>query len=341
MTRTASLIATGIRRPERIVTNAELRERFAAIGKAELIERFEQTSGIRQRAYAPDDWSTSDLALPAARQALARAGCSADELDLVIVGTDTPDQITPATSVRLQAKPGATRAGTFDIGCACAAFPTAIATAAGIIATNPDIRRVLVVGAYLMHGFADPMDPMIFFNGDGAGAVLLEASDEPGFLAAAFHADGQYADHWGIAAGGTIEPASAAAIAAGRTQVRVQERYPADINEQGWPDLVRTVLARAGESIDAVALAVFTQLNRATIEHVGAVLGLPRERAITIMEDHGYTGSACIPMALDRALAEGRAGPGDLVVLLGAGVGYNMAAVALRIDDKLVQQQSP
>jgi 3-oxoacyl-[acyl-carrier-protein] synthase-3 len=335
MSRAASLIATGRYLPERLVTNDELRHRFAALGKEDLIDRFEAGSGIRQRWYAPDHWCTSDLALPAARQALERAERVPRDVDLILLGTDTPDRLTPATSTRLQALLGADRAGTFDIGCACASFPTAVATATGLIAANPGIRTVLVVSAYLMQRFADPDDPMVFFYGDGAGAAVIEASDEPGVLASAFRADGRYADYWSIDAGGTAEPASVAAVEAGRTRVRLHQRYPPEVNENGWPDLVRDVLERCERPLQAVDEFVFTQVNRSTIENVCDRLGVDRSRAITIMQDCGYIGSACVPVALDRSLADGRSDRDSLVVLTGSGVGYNMAAVALQLNARL------
>ena len=189
MPRTARIATTGRYLPERQISNDVLRARFDA-RIPEFVNKMEESSGIRSRWYAPDDWATSDLALPAARQALERAGKTADDVDLIIVGTDSPDYVTPATSVVLQHKLGAKRAGTFDVGCACASFPTGISAGAGIIATNPSINTVLVVGVYLMQRLADPNDPMVFFYGDGAGAVVLEASDTPGFIGAAFQADG-------------------------------------------------------------------------------------------------------------------------------------------------------
>ncbi|MBS3786258.1 MAG: ketoacyl-ACP synthase III, partial [Gammaproteobacteria bacterium] len=193
MARSASIVATGRHLPGRCVTNDELRAHFDRQGKAEVIDQFAERSGIRQRWWAAPQEATSDLALQAARHALARAGRQAKEVDLIILGTDTPDQTTPATSVILQAKLGASQAGTFDVGCACASFPTALAIAAGLIATNPQLRCVLVVGAYLMHRLADPDDPMIFFYGDGAGAAVVEPSEREGICASAFLADGQYA----------------------------------------------------------------------------------------------------------------------------------------------------
>src|SRR5208282_3691151 len=119
-----------------------------------------------------------------------------EDVDLIILGTDSPDYITPATSVVLQHKLGAVNAGTFDVGCACASFPTALASAAGWIATNASIRTVLVVGVYLMHRLASPDDPAIFFYGDGAGAVVLRAAERPGFIGAAAQAGGEYHKHW-------------------------------------------------------------------------------------------------------------------------------------------------
>ena len=329
MTRYGQIVATGSYRPEIEVSNDELRERFAAT-EPEFVDKMEAGTGILTRWYAPDDWATSDLALRAARQALERAGRKPEEVDLLIVGTDSPDYITPATSVVVQHKLGAVNAGTFDIGCACASFPTGLATASGWIAANPAIRTVLVVGVYMMHRLADPEDPMIFFYGDGAGAAVLEPGDAPGFVTAAAAADGSYAPNWGIFAGGTAEPASVA-VEQGRTQVRMVERYPPEINNEGWPRLARRLARQGGFELDEVDLFIFTQVRKPSIELVMEDLGLPVERAHTIMEECGYTGSACIGMAFDDAVAKGRVGSGDLVVFIGSGVGYNQAGAVFRM----------
>lgn len=331
MTRTAQIVATGRYLPEIEVSNDALRARFAHLG--DFVDKMEASTGIRRRWHAPEDWATSDLAVRAAEHALARAGRRAEDLDLVILGTDSPDYITPATSVVLQEKLGAKNAGTFDIGCACASFPTGLATAAGWIATNPSLRSVLVVGVYLMHKLADPDDPMIFFYGDGAGAALLEPAAAPGFVAAATQADGAFAKHWGIYAGGTAEPASEEAVRAGRTRVKMLERYPPEINHEGWPRLVRKVAANGGFPLSAIDQIVFTQVRKPSIELVMADLGLPLERAHTVMEEWGYTGSACIGMAFDDAVERGKVKAGDLVVFVGSGVGYNQAAAAFRVGE--------
>ena len=326
----ANIIATGSYLPEIEVTNDMLRARFNG-DAPEFVDKMEASSGIRSRWYAPEQWSASDLALRAAQQAMTRAGRNPQDLDLIILGTDSPDYITPATSVVLQGKLGAKNAGTFDVGCACASFPTAISNAAGLMATNPSLKTVLVVGVYQMHKLAQEDDPMIFFYGDGAGAAILERGDEPGFLAAAFQADGSYAKNWLIPAGGTVEPATEDAARDGRTMVKMVERYPPEINNEGWPRLVRRVAENGGFAVDGIDFVIFTQVRKPTIELVMNDLRLPMSKTHTIMEQWGYTGSACIPMAFDDALQQKKIKPGDLVVLVGSGVGYNQAAAAFRL----------
>ncbi|MBA1146774.1 ketoacyl-ACP synthase III [Ectothiorhodospiraceae bacterium WFHF3C12] len=331
MTRIANIISTGHYVPERLISNADLKARFTDLGMPEVVDKLEASSGILQRYYAPDDWATSDLALPAAREALERAGRKPEDVDLIILGTDSPDYITPATSVVLQDKLGAKNAGTFDVVCACASFPTSIANAAGLIATNPAINTVLVIGVYMMRKLADPKDPMVFFYGDGAGAAVVEPGDEPGFIGTSMRADGAYSGHWGIYAGGTKEPATVEAVEAGRTNVRLVHRYPPEINEEGWAILFHKLAEENDFTVDDVDQVIFTQVNKYTVEHVSDAIGLPREKAHTVMETYGYTGSACIPMAFDDAIQKGKIHSGDLVVMIGSGVGYNQAAVALRM----------
>jgi 3-oxoacyl-[acyl-carrier-protein] synthase-3 len=326
MNRFASIVSTGCYIPEIRVHNDDLRKRFAHL--PEFVDKMEASSGIRCRWNAPEDWATSDVALPAAKQALERAGKRPEEVDLIILGTDSPDYISPATSVVLQYKLGAKNAGTFDVGCACASFPTALASGAGWIATNPAIKTVLVVGVYLMHKLAAKDDPLLFFYGDGAGAAVLTAADRPGFVGAAAQADGAYQKYWGIYSGGTYEPATVDSVKAGRTTVKMLERYPPEINHEGWPRLVRKLAAGSGFAVSDIDFVIFTQVRKPSIDLVMADLGLPMEKTHTIMEEWGYTGSACIPMALDDALAKKKIRSGDRLVMVGSGVGYNQAAAA-------------
>jgi 3-oxoacyl-[acyl-carrier-protein] synthase-3 len=326
--RFARIVATGSYLPEREVTNAELAERMPA--SAEYLGKMAASTGISRRYWAPEDWAASDLAVPACRQALERAGRTPEEVDLIVLGTDSPDFLTPATSVVVQHKLGAKNAGTFDVGCACASFPTGFAAAAGMMAVNPALRVVLVVGVYSMHKLADPNDPTIFFYGDGAGAAVLEPSSEPGFISSALRADGAYHKFWGIYSGASAEPASEQSLREGRTKVRFIERYPPEVNHQGWPRVVRSLAENGGFAVSDIDFLIFTQVRKPSIELVMADLGLPMDRTHTIMEKWGYTGSACVPMALHDALEEGKIEKGDLVVLVGSGVGYNQAGVALR-----------
>jgi 3-oxoacyl-[acyl-carrier-protein] synthase-3 len=326
----ANIVSTGSFLPEIEVTNDMLRARFNATAP-EFVDKMEASSGIRSRWYAPEDWAASDLAVCAARIALERAHKKPEDVDLIIVGTDSPDYITPATSVVVQDKLGAKNAGTFDVGCACASFPTAAASAAGLMQANANLKTVLVVAVYMMHKLTSADDPMIFFYGDGAGAAVLERTDAAGFVSSAFRADGSYAPRWAIAAGGTREPFTEETLKSGRHLVKMYDRYPPEINNEGWPAIVRACAKNGGFDLNDIDFLIFTQVRKPTIELVMQDLGLPMSKTHTIMETQGYTGSACIPMALDDALAQKKIKPNDLVVMVGSGVGYNQAAAAFRM----------
>jgi 3-oxoacyl-[acyl-carrier-protein] synthase-3 len=328
----ATIVATGSYLPEIEITNDMLRQRFNG-SAPEFVDKMEASSGILRRWYAPEDWATSDLAVRASQQAIDRAGIRAEDLDLIIVGTDSPDFITPATSVIVQHKLGAKNAGTFDVGCACASFPTAFTSAAGMMATNANLQRVLVVSVYMMHKLSAPDDPMVFFYGDGAGAAVLERSEQQGFVSSAFRADGSYAKRWAIYAGGTVEPTTEESIRNGHTRVKMVERYPPEINNTGWPAVVRDVAKNGGFDVQGIDFLIFTQVRRPTIELVMNELGLPMSKTHMVMEKWGYTGSACIPMALHDAIDEKKIKHGDLVVMVGSGVGYNQAGAAFRVGD--------
>jgi 3-oxoacyl-[acyl-carrier-protein] synthase-3 len=331
MARIAQIISTARYLPEHVVTNEELITRFTALGNPTVIGKFAASTGITQRFYVPDDWATSDLALPAAKEAVKRAGLKPEDLDLILLGTASPDYMTPDTSVVLQHKLGAKNAGTFDLSCGCASFPAALATGSSMIAANPAIKTVLVIGVDMIHRLNDPNDPAIFMWGDGAGAAVLRGGNLQGFVGAAFQADGAYASDWGVFAGGTFEPASVEAVKAGRTQMREIHKYPGEVNEEGWPRLFKRLAAENDFTADDVDQLLFTQINKSVIVVAAKGCGVPMEKCHTIMERYGYTGSACIAMALDDAIELGKIKRGDLVVMMGSGVGYNMAAVAVRM----------
>jgi 3-oxoacyl-[acyl-carrier-protein] synthase-3 len=322
------ITGTGSAVPARVVTNAELSARLGT----DIDDFVANTLGIHERRWCAAGESTADLAERAARAALADAGLRPEDVDLLIVATDTPEYVSPATSSVVQGRLGALRAGTFDVNSGCAGFVTALDVAAKYVAADARYSRVLVVGAYAMSKFLDPLDKKtVTIFADGAGAVVLERSAEPGVLASELYADGRLAPGMGVFAGGTAEPITADVLADGtRNRLRFVQKYPASVNEQGWPRIARDVLARAGASVPDVDLWLWTQVNRSTIEVVMGALGEPMAKAHTVMHKWGYTGSACLPMALDDARRAGRLKDGDLVVMTGSGAGLSMGCVALR-----------
>ncbi len=326
--REAVITGTGSYVPERIVTNAEL----SAILGQNIDEFVSGTLGILERRYCAPNESTADLAASAASRALESAGVRAEEIDLLIVATDTPEYVSPATAPVVQARIGAWKAGAFDVNSACAGFVTALDVAWKYIRADDRYNQVLVVGAYAMSKFLDQHDKKtstIF--ADGAGAVVLELSQTPGILASELYADGKLAPGMGVFAGGTAEPITEDVLRAGdRNKLRFVTKYPKEVNEVGWPRIARSVLDRAGLTTTDVDHWLWTQVNLSTIRDVMGSLGEPMEKAHTIMGKWGYTGSACLPMALDDAAHEGRLHDGDLILMTGSGAGLAMGSMAIK-----------
>ena len=213
-----------------------------------------------------------------------------------------------------------------------AMVPTGLAIASGMMSNQPNIRRALVIGVYMMQRLADlENDPMSFYYGDGAGAVVLEASDKPGFVSSAIFADGSYYECWGIYSSGTKEPVSEESLKAGRTKVKFVTPFPSSVNREGWPKRVREAAKNGNFEVSDIDHIVFTQVRSKTITQVMEDLGLPENKAIKIMHEYGYMGSACIPVAYDVARRRGLIKEGNLVVFMGSGVGYNQCAVAMRV----------
>jgi 3-oxoacyl-[acyl-carrier-protein] synthase-3 len=325
--REAAITGTGSYVPERVVTNAEL----SKILGEDIDDFVSNTLGIRERRFAAANESTADLAVNAAVRALESAGIQAEELDLIILATDTPEYISPATAPVIQARIGAWKAGAFDINSACAGFVTALDTAWKYVRADDRYDKVLVIGAYAMTKYVDPNDKKtstIF--ADGAGAVVLERSAAPGILASELFADGRLAPGMGVFAGGTAEPITEAVLRDGlRNKLRFVTKYPREVNEVGWPKIARSVLKRIGRQTSDVDEWLWTQVNRSTIHEVMNTLGEPIEKAHTIMGKWGYTGAACLPMALDDSVRSGRISDGDLVLMTGSGAGLAMGCLAL------------
>jgi len=325
MTRYAQIASTGRYIPEKIVTNADLNKMLGEDVDAWLIENV----GIRERHVMADDETTSDMITAAARQAIARAGIAASDLNLIIVATDTPDYFSPATASVVQAKLGAANAGTYDINCACAAWVTGMDLAARYIATDADYRYILVAAGYGMTKFLDWRDKSTAtLFADGAAAVIVRAGDAPGFLSGKLMARGEYHDALGIYTGGTYRPATPEVVnTLGKPRVQFVKKFPKTFNSDNWPSLVRAAVTKAGLTLDDISFFLFTQLNLRTIEFVMDNLGQPLSKTHWIMDKWGYLGSACIPAALDDAIERGKGPkPGDNVVFCATGGGMAMAA---------------
>ncbi|HXG94672.1 MAG TPA: ketoacyl-ACP synthase III [Blastocatellia bacterium] len=329
MSRFARIAGTGRYVPEKVLTNDQLSRMLGE----DINDFVAGVVGIRERHICSDEESTADLATNAARDALSNAGVDPLALDLIIVASDTPEYISPATSSVVQSKLGAHRAANFDVNCACASFVTALDTAAKFIIADRQYKNILVIGAYAMSKYLDWGDKKtctIF--ADGAGAVVLQASKEgPGYLGSRLAADGSYHDAMGIYAGGTHLPTDERVLAEGRfNRVRFVKKIPAEFNLEHWPLLIREVLDRCEMKLDDVAMFIFTQVNLSTIKEVMKALELPMSRTHTVMDKWGYTGSACIPMALDDAARQGKIKTGDNIILCASGGGVSMACAAFR-----------
>ena len=327
--RDAKIIGTGVYVPERVVTNAELSRNLGE----DIDEFVTNVIGIRERHIAAEDESTADLATAAAENALRDAGVAASDLDLILLATDPPEYISPATSVVVQQRLGASNAGTFDINCACAGFVTTLDTAFKYIIADANYKNVLVIGCYAMSKFMDWKDKKtstIF--ADGAGAVVLKAvDDELHFLASKLVADGNYHNFMGIFAGGTHQPVTAEVLAENNTnRLRFAKKYPPEVNIEGWPKIVNDVLAKAGLSVGDIDIFLWTQVNISTIRTVMEEMEIPAAKTHTVMQKWGYTGSACIPMVFHDALEAGKIKRGDRIVMCASGGGLNMACLALK-----------
>ena len=327
--RYANILSTGRYVPEKLLTNADVE---ALLGE-KVDAWLQQNVGIKQRYVMADDQATSDLAVAAAKEALARAKVDPKDLDLVLVASDTPDYLSPGTSSVVQAKLGAVNAGTYDINAACAGWVTALDVASKTISADDSYQRILVVGAYGMTRYVNWKDKKTCtLFADGAGAVVLGASDKPGFLGAKLLANGEYHDALGIYTGGTHRPATVESLALtdGKPAVQFVRKFPSTFNTERWPMLLDTLLKRADQTLDDVKLFVFTQLNLRTIEATMKALNQPREKAHYTMDKWGYTGSACIPMTLDDAVVQGKVKKGDLVAFCASGGGLAMASALYR-----------
>lgn len=317
----------GVKVPDKVLTNAYFSEHF----KEDMTPFLEGIVGQKERHWLADNESVVDLCLPAAQEAMDEAGIGVRDLSMVVVASDTHEYISPPTSVVVQGRLGATNAMIFDLSASCASFVTALVTIDAWFMSHPEFKYALLIGEYGMTKYVDKDDKYTAsLFADGAAAMIIENTGDS-IIASKFIADGTYHDYLGVFGGGTRYPINDDTLAKGLHKLRILKKYDQNPNLVAWPGLVTSLMETIGEPLSAIDLILFTQINLAVIKKVLEILGIPESRSHWIMDRYGYTGSACIPMALYDARKQGKAKPGDLVVLVASGAGQAMGAVALRL----------
>ena len=319
----ARITGTGSHLPPRRVSNDDMTALLAARGietsDAWIVER----TGIRARHFAADGVNASDLALHAAQAALQAAGRSADDVDLIIVATSTPDMVFPSTACILQHKLGANGCAAFDLQAVCSGFVYALAVADSMIRSGA-ARCALVIGAEVFSRILDFNDrtTCVLF-GDGAGAVVLEASDEPGILATELHADGK---HVGIlCVPGTVSGGHVL----GDPLLKMDGQAVFKLAVGVLDSAARAVLAKAGRTEAELDWLIPHQANIRIMQGTAKKLKLPLDKLIVTVDEHGNTSAASVPLALDVAVRNGQVKRGDTVMLEGVGGGFTWGAVLL------------
>jgi 3-oxoacyl-[acyl-carrier-protein] synthase III len=325
MTR-AYITGVGAYAPKRILTNADL-ERMVDTNDEWIVQR----SGIRERHIAEDGEASSDLALPAAQQALDRANLLPEDIDFIVVGTTTPDHFFPTTANVLQHRLGCRRAGSVDVLAACAASVYSLTIGSQFIQTGK-YRRVLCVGAETLSKITDFTDRgTCVLLADAAGAAVLEATEEDrGFIDADLYSDGQYADLLHMPAGGSRAPATHATLDARQHYAKMKGNEVFKVAVRMFSDCAAQLLARHGYSADDVDLFIPHQANLRIIEAATKRVGLPMERVFVNIDRYGNTGAASVYVALAEAVAAGRLQRGNLVLLAAFGGGFTWGAALLR-----------
>lgn len=319
--RTARLTGVGIKSlgaylPERIVTNAELETQYGFDPGW-----IEKRTGIQNRRYAADDEGTSDLAVQAAKDAIRKAGVNKEDIDLVVVGTFTPDFTCPSTACLVQDKLGLDAAAV-DLQAACSGFMYALATGAQYVKTG-NSKLALVIGADINSRIVEPGDqgtaPLF---GDGAGAALLEAgTPDQGLMCYQLGADGAGGAMLDRPVGGTSRPMTPELIAAGQHYLKMDGRNVFKWAIQAVTETIGLVLQKAEVDVSDVKLFVLHQANIRIIDHAMKVLNIPAEKVFNNLDQVGNTSGASIPLALNDAFDQGRIESGDLVLMCGFGAG--------------------
>ena len=313
--------------PPRVLTNAEL-EKMVNTSDEWILQR----TGIRERHIVDEGVATSDLAAEASKRALAKAGLTAADIDFIVVATTTPDTLFPSTACRVPDKIGATSAWGFDLFAACSGFTYALTTAAHLVMSGGS-KRALVIGADVMSSIIDYTDrtTCVLF-GDGAGAAIVEATDEPGLGMLDFenYIDGHGGEALCMPAGGSLRPASRETVDQRMHYVKQDGQAVFRFAVRNTEEACRRIMERNNVSADDVALFISHQANRRIIMSATEKLGVPPEKVIINIERFGNTTAATIPLALNDAIEQNRVKKGDLLVLVSVGAGYTVGSVLMR-----------
>ena len=318
----SKIIGTGGYLPEKVLTNAEL-EQMVDTTDAWIRER----TGIRERHIAAPEQTTCDLAEAAARRAIEAAGIAAQQLDLIIVATTTPDQVFPSTACLLQQRLGVQGCPAFDIQAVCTGFVYALDIADKFIRTG-SARHVLVIGAETLSRIIDWTDrgTCVLF-GDGAGAVVLAASDQPGILSTHIHADGRYERLLTVPSGISRRYDQ---LLAGQAFIHMEGREVFKVAVNTLGGLVDETLRANDMPQSEIDWLVPHQANHRIIEATAKKMNLPMARVVVTVAEHGNTSAASIPLAFDVAVRDGRIRRGDTVLFEAFGAGFTWGAVLLR-----------
>ena len=325
MGKNALITGWGMYAPLNVMTNQDL-TKLVDTSDEWIVSR----TGIRERRIAAADETTTSLSVNAARDALAVAGFDPADHDLVIVATCSPDYPLPATSVTVATALGAHHAAGFDLQAACSGFLYGLATGSSFVRSGM-YRSVLVIGVEVLSRFIDWTDrnTCVLF-GDGAGAVLLQASDQPGgLLGFNLYSDGTGFEGIIVPGGGSVCPASPATIADGKHFIKMAGKEVYKYATRQLAESAEGALRDAGLTVDKVDQFVFHQANLRIIENVQKQLGIPDERLYVNIEKYGNTSAASVPMALVEAVAAGRIKPGDNVLMVAFGAGYTAGAAVV------------
>lgn len=323
--RNAVIKSIGAYAPENIIPNSYFNELLGEDVDTWLRENLT----IKERRWSSENEATSDLSVEASKLALERASLKPENIDLIIVTTDTPDYISPSTASVVQDKLKATNAGTFDINTACAGFVTGIDVGSKYIRGDENYNNVLVIGAYAMSKYLDLKDKKtVTLFADGAGAVVLSAVDngERGFQVSKLHSEGQYNGWMGIYGGGTKNPLTPEKVEQKENLLKFVKKFPKAINPTTWTRMITEMTETQNLKPTDIDHYFLTQININSIWETMDNLGVDREKAHTIMDRYAYTGSACIPMALNDAFEKEKIKEGDKIVFMGSGGGLAFAS---------------